>query len=111
MVVAPGSYQERILYMSKQKSSADQKLAANGMKTWAIRIPSAKHERLVSACKDAGMSMQVIADQMIDAFLDGQIKLKRQVFVPNEMAAALADPTMFSKLMQVVAGAQQPPKK
>lgn len=97
--------------MSKQKSSADQKPAANGMKTWAIRIPCAKHERLVAACKDAGMSMQVIADQMIDAFLAGQIKLKRQVFVPDEMAVALNDPAMLSKLMQIVAGAQQPPKR
>ncbi len=97
--------------MSKQKSSTDQKSAANGMKTWAIRIPSTKRERLVSACNDAGMSMQMLADQMIDAFLEGQIKLKRQVFVPDEMATALSDPAMLSKLMQVIAGPQQPGKK
>ena len=30
--------------------------------------------------------MQVVTDQMIDAFLGDDIKLKRQVFVPNEMA-------------------------
>jgi hypothetical protein len=36
---------------------------------------------------------------MIDAFLAGQIKLKRQVLVPDEMATALAGPAMEFKLM------------
>ena len=45
------------------------------------------------------MSMQMIADQMIDAFLAGQIKLKRQVYVPDEMAAALNDPVMLASLL------------
>lgn len=77
------------------------------LKTWAVKLPSELHGRIAEKCRASGIGMQQLGEQVAEQFLADQIQLKKQVYLPEELAVALAklsDPKVYAAVLKAARG-------
>lgn len=92
----------------KPKTSNGTNGSNGGLKTWAVKLKPETHERVAEKCRAAGIGMQQLGEQCAELFLTDSIRLKRNLWVDDEVATALAnisDPKIRAAVLKAAKGA------